>query len=158
MVTETKTCGECGGSLCNPDGSYYQIMLDDGVKAKALDVCQLCKLYHVGLKESDGRKVPLAALDNLKRLREKGDGVNYTVASWISIEQTDDELIERRYSVHMDGKIFTRLDRCDLNRTAKSYQTAGWEPYKPKAKIRNCEDALKLVGPALEAKGYAREI
>lgn len=155
MDSSLLRCSSCLGALCNPDGSYYSVLIDDGRIAKAADVCRACKIFYLSMKEAE--YLPRDMYAALEKIRQRKDNVNYAVACWIKSTETDDQIIERRYVVNLDGGIRTRLDRCDLKRTVNSYETDGWQDYKPKAKIKTTEDALRVVSEALERQGYQRE-
>ena len=150
-------CYECGQDAREPDDRTYSILIDNGKVTRAADVCRLCKLYHIALNESEG-KVPRDPQKALEALRRRKDHVNYVVAAWIKTTETEDSLIDRRYVVNLDGSISSWRSECNHRRDAKSFVTDGWQPYTPKQKIRNAEEALRVVGSALEAQGYRREI
>lgn len=154
MITVSNVCTDCHGELREPDGTFYTVMLDDHNGARAADVCRICKLYHYALGEGDMSRDPFAALE---RLRKKGNGINYAVCCWVKTVEKNGRLIDRRYVVNLDGTISTRLDKCDLKRTAASYVTDGWQTYKPKQRIRNAEHAIRVCMDALEPQGYRRE-
>ena len=151
-------CDDCGQPAQEPDGHYYSILIDNGKIARAANVCRLCKLYHIALSDSEEGRMPRDIQKALETLRKRKDHVNYVVASWIKTTETEDSLIDRKYVVNLDGSILSWRSECNLRRDAKSFVTDGWQPYTPKQKIRNTEEALSVVGSALEAQGYRREI
>ena len=150
-------CEECGQDAREPDGRFYQIMIDSGRVERAVNVCRLCKLYHIALNERGPGMTD--ATKNLTRLRAIRDGVNYVVASWMKTVDDGEDLIDRRYVISLDGTITTKKDVfAGGHRDLKHLETDGWSIYQPKKKPRNTEEALSVVGSALEAQGYRREI
>ena len=157
MIVEV-LCEECGQNAREPDGRFYQIMTENGRVERAADVCRLCKLYHIALGNERGLSMTDTA-KTLARLRAIRDGVNYIVATWMKTVDDGEDLIDRRYVISLDGTITTKKDIfAGGHRDLKHLETDGWSIYQPKKKPRNTEEALSVVGSALEAQGYRREI
>lgn len=151
-------CFDCRGRLLSPTGSHAEYHFDDGNKSFAAAICLYCKMLRVFTDW--GHVIPLQDLQEvIARLRAHNNGINYAVACWSLVVMDKDAgiITERKYCVNMDGSINTRKDICDLYRTLKSFETDGWEEYKPKIKIKNVEHALHVVGESLEPRGYRRQ-
>lgn len=150
-------CFDCQGPLRQADGSFSERMYDDGRNAFAAALCVFCK--HIADLDREG-KLTTDVDATIKRLRAKNDGVDYAVAMWMKTVTDHDEreVITRQYVVTMSGAVHTRRDTCDLQRSLKSYRTAGWQVYTPKMKIRDAKHAIEVIDKALVPQGYMRRI
>ena len=81
-----------------------------------------------------------------------------TVGLWTCTVIKNERIVERRYAVHSNGTILTRVDTCDLHRTIESFTGEGWLRYMPRNKTTDVKQILQLADEDLSAKGYKRLI
>lgn len=151
-------CFDCQGRLrLRRSDSFSEIMYDDGQRAFAAAVCALCKLVHTELEKN---LMPIDYDKRIEQLREAWarSQANYLVGLWHKVVQRDNQLIERRYALRLDGTIVTRLDTCDLRRSFNSFEGDGWHEHPYKGSETAIRARFKDVGAKLEEQGYRRLI
>lgn len=150
-------CFDCGGELRSDDGSFSERHFDDGRKAFAAPICAYCKMVHAFAQEVG--RVPDDFEKRVKHLRALPTEANYLVGLWSKAEQRNGQIVERRYTVNLNGTMATSYTTCDLNRSLKSFNSSGWQPHPiDRSKFRTRIALFEHVNAELTTRGYTRLI